>query len=405
MILIYKKLHESEERKMIKKQFKEKELSMLGFGMMRLPQNSDGSIAEENVAEMVDYALKNGVNYFDTAYPYHEGMSEIVAGKVLSKYPRDSFNLASKYPGHQISSSYNPAVIFEEQLKKCKVDYFDFYLLHNVCENSIETYLSDKWKIVDYFVEQRKLGRIKHLGFSSHALPETLKIFLDRYSSEMEFCQIQLNYLDWSLQNAKEKCEILASYGIPVWVMEPLHGGKLAVLPEGSQKKIEEAGSTPVSMAFRWLQGIEGVTMVLSGMSSLEQMKENIEIFDKPMLLSEKENELLYEIAEEEKKSVPCTACRYCCDGCPQEIDIPKIISAYNDFVYSKSFTSRMYVESLEEGKRPGDCVSCGQCAEICPQKIDIPSIMEKFANELSGLPTWKELSKQREEAAKKIKK
>ena len=160
-----------------------------------------------------------------------------------------------------------------------------------------------------------------------------------------------------------------------------------------------------MSMAFRWLQGIEGVTMVLSGMSSLEQMKENIEIFDKPMPLSEKENELLYEIAEEEKKSVPCTACRYCCDGCPQEIDIPKIISAYNDFVYSKSFTSRMYVESLEEGKRPGDCVSCGQCAEICPQKIDIPSIMEKFANELSGLPTWKELSKQREEAAKKIKK
>ncbi len=390
---------------MIKNTFKEKQLSMLGFGMMRLPVGSDGSIDEDETAKMVDYAIKNGVNYFDTAYPYHNGMSEIVAGKLLSKYPRESFNLASKYPGHQIASTYDPAAVFEEQLKKCQVEYFDFYLLHNVCENSMDTYLSDKWRIIDYFIKQRDEGRIKHLGFSSHALPETLEDFLKKYSSQLEFCQIQLNYLDWSLQDAKQKCEILAKYGIPVWVMEPLHGGKLANLPEGAKNKINEISpkATPVSLAFRWLQEIEGVTMVLSGMSSLEQMEDNILTFEKREPLSTDEKNLLYSIADELKKSVPCTGCRYCCDGCPQELDIPKIINAYNDFSFDKSFTPRMLIEAMEEGKRPSDCIACGQCTEICPQKIDVPSVMEKFAEELASMPTWKDVSKQREETAKAL--
>ena len=190
---------------MIIKSFKDKKLSLLGFGTMRLPMNEDGSIDEVQTREMVDYAIRHGVNYFDTAYPYHGGQSEIVIGKILKDYPREKFYLANKFPGHQIAESYDPKAIFEEQLEKCGVEYFDFYLLHNVYENSIETYMDPKWGILDYFKEQKRLGRIKHLGFSTHGSLETIKKFLDYCGDDMEFCQIQLNYLDWTLQNGKEK--------------------------------------------------------------------------------------------------------------------------------------------------------------------------------------------------------
>ena len=197
--------------------FQGKQLSRLGFGTMRLPTNADGSIDEARVAEMTAYALEHGVNYFDTAYPYHGGESERVIGRVLSKYPRNSYYLATKYPGHQIiSTGYDPAEIFEEQLKKCGVEYFDFYLLHNVYEKSMEVYLDPQWGIVDYFKEQKRLGRIKHLGFSCHAETKGLKEFLDVCGEDMEFCQIQLNWLDWTLQDAKGKYELLTKRGIPV---------------------------------------------------------------------------------------------------------------------------------------------------------------------------------------------
>ena len=199
---------------MIYSEFQGKQLSQLGFGAMRLPCLADGSIDEEQVAQMTRMAMEAGVNYFDTAYPYHGGQSERVMGRVLSKYPRESYYLATKYPGHQIlSSGYNPAEIFEEQLKKCGVDYFDFYLLHNVNEKSVEVYTDPKWGIVDYFKEQKRLGRIHHLGFSSHAQVEGLEKFLDAYGQDMEFCQIQLNYMDWTLQKAREKYELLTEIG------------------------------------------------------------------------------------------------------------------------------------------------------------------------------------------------
>lgn len=214
---------------MIDSEFQGKRLSLLGFGTMRLPTHADGSIDEAQVAEMAAYALEHGVNYFDTAYPYHGGESERVIGRVLSKYPRDSWYLATKYPGHQISSTgYDPAEIFEEQLQKCGVEYFDFYLLHNVYEKSMEVYLDPKWGIIDYFKEQKRLGRIKHLGFSCHAETKGLREFLDACGEDMEFCQIQLNYLDWTLQDAKGKYDLLTGRGIPVWVMEPVRGGRLA---------------------------------------------------------------------------------------------------------------------------------------------------------------------------------
>ena len=266
---------------MIYREFQDKKLSLLGFGAMRLPQNPDGSIDEHQVAEMTRYAIEHGVNYFDTAYPYHEGHSEQVMGKVLGEYPREQFYLATKFPGHQISDRYDPEEIFETQLKKCGVEYFDFYLLHNVYENSIQVYQDPKWGILDYLREQKRLGRIRHLGFSTHGSLEIIKEFLDYCGEDMEFCQIQLNYLDWSLQDAQAKYDLLTQRGIPVWVMEPVRGGKLAKLDEETEAKMRAfrpEESTP-AWGFRFLQQLPNVKMILSGMSNLAQMQDNIKNF------------------------------------------------------------------------------------------------------------------------------
>ena len=227
---------------MIYKAFQDLQLSQLGFGTMRLPLREDKSIDEELAAAMTDAAIRQGVNYFDTAWPYHSGKSETVIGKILQNYPRESFYLADKFPGHQIAPAYDVADIFERQLKKCGVEYFDFYLLHNVYENSIGVYEDARWNIIPYLLEQKKNGRIRHLGFSTHAGLPALEQFLQRHGEEMEFCQIQLNYLDWTLQDAKGKYELLTQRGIPVWVMEPVRGGKLAKLPAA-----EAESRTPAS--------------------------------------------------------------------------------------------------------------------------------------------------------------
>ncbi|MEE3362846.1 MAG: aldo/keto reductase, partial [Anaerovoracaceae bacterium] len=223
---------------MIYRDFKGEKLSLLGFGAMRLPTLEDGSIDQELTNDMFDYALDHGVNYFDTAFPYHNSMSEIAVGNALSRHPRDSYDLATKFPGHVVAKSFDPEGVFELQLKKCGVDYFDFYLMHNVYEFSIKNYLDERWGIMDYFIEQKKRGRIRHLGFSCHGDIPIIEEFLDRYGDELEFCQIQLNYLDWTLQNAKGKYETLEKRGYPVWVMEPVRGGRLADLPEQDKKKL-----------------------------------------------------------------------------------------------------------------------------------------------------------------------
>ena len=309
----------------------------------------------------------------------------------------DSYCLATKFPGHQISQSYDPKAVFEEQMEKCGVDYFDFYLLHNVYENSLATYEDPRWGILDYFIEQKKQGRIRHLGFSTHARLPFMKDFLDKYGEHMEFCQIQLNYLDWSLQEAEAKCALLAEYNIPVWVMEPLRGGKLANL-----KPELFGGASPVEQAFRWLMGLENVQMILSGMSSIAQIEDNLRIFEERRPLSEEETQRLYDIAEGMKNSLPCTSCRYCCDGCPVGLDIPQIIAAYNDHRFAANFNITRFIESLPEGKRPGDCIGCGACMQVCPQGIDIPKAMQDFAADLAKLPSWAQICKEREEAQRK---
>ena len=381
-------------------------LSRLGFGCMRLPQTADNTIDEAELQRMVDYAIAHGVNYFDTAWPYHGGLSEIAIGRALAKYPRETWFLANKYPGHQIAASYNPAEIFEAQLKKCGVEYFDFYLLHNVYENSYGVYTDPKWGILDYFREQKRLGRIRHLGFSSHARPDTLARFLDYAGDSMEFCQIQLNYLDWTLQEGKAKYDLLTARGIPVWVMEPLRGGKLAALDAADAAKLKalRPEESDAAWGFRWLQRLDNVRMVLSGMSSFDQMADNVATFSGGQPQSDAEAALLEAVAEGMKDALPCTRCRYCCDGCPMGLDIPMLIHAYNDLKFAKSMTVPMQLDALPENKRPSACVACGSCAAICPQGIDIPGALAELSETLAGMPSWAEMCRQREEAARKLK-
>lgn len=390
---------------MIYSDFKDLKLSRLGFGCMRLPQTPDKAIDAETLQAMVDYAMAHGVNYFDTAWPYHGGMSEIAVGEALKRYPRERYFLADKYPGHQIATSYNPAEIFERQLEKCGVDYFDFYLLHNVYENSIDVYMDPRWGILDYFKEQVRLGRIRHLGFSSHARPDTLERFLDYAGDSMTFCQIQLNYLDWTLQDAKAKYDLLTARGIPVWVMEPLRGGRLAALDDADTARLRalRPDESTAAWSFRWLMNLPNVKMVLSGMSDMAQMADNVRTFSQGAAQTEVEAGLLAEIAEGLKNALPCTRCRYCCDGCPMGLDIPMLIHAYNDVKFASSMTVPMQMDALPEDKRPSACVGCGACAAICPQSIDIPAAMAELSALLAGMPSWAEMCRQREAAAKKL--
>ena len=268
---------------MVTKQFQDLKLSALGLGAMRLPvfDGDEARIDEEAAAEMVKYAMEQGINYYDTAWGYHGGNSEIVMGKILSGYPRDCFYLATKFPGYDLSNMPKVEEIFERQIEKCQVEYFDFYLFHNVCEMNIDAYLDDeKYGIFTYLMKQKENGRIRHLGFSAHGSCEVMRRFLDKYGEHMEFCQIQLNYIDWSFQEAEKTVELLKEYCIPVWVMEPLRGGRLAKLSEKDEEKLKaiRPDEKIPAWAFRFFQSLPDEKMILSGMSKMEQLKDNIEI-------------------------------------------------------------------------------------------------------------------------------
>lgn len=378
---------------MVYNEFKDLKLSALGLGTMRLPVTSetdDTQIDIEQTERIVEYAIKNGINYFDTAWGYHSGESEKVIGNALSKYPRDSFYLATKFPGYDLSNMDKVEEIFEKQLKKCKVDYFDFYLFHNVYEKNIDPYLDEKYGILDYLLKQKENGRIKHLGFSAHGSLEIMKRFLEAYGKHMEFCQIQLNYLDYKFQDAKAKVELLNEYNIPIWVMEPLRGGRLAKLSEEQEKRLKKLrpDENIPAWAFRFLQSIPGVTMVLSGMSSMEQLEENIKTFEKSKPLDEEEKKVLFEIVDEmlNKKVLPCTACRYCTSHCPMGLNIPHLLSLYNEHIFTGGgFIAPMAISALPENKRPSACIGCRSCEKVCPQQIKISEAMRDFAKLLDG--------------------
>ncbi|MCI9026232.1 MAG: oxidoreductase [Dorea sp.] len=375
---------------MVYKQFQDLQLSALGMGAMRLPviDKNDEKIDEEATAKMVKYAIEEGINYFDTAWGYHGGHSELVMGKVLSEYPRESFYLASKFPGYDLANMPKVEEIFEKQLEKCRVSYFDFYLFHNVCEMNINEYLDEKYGIFEYLMKQKEDGRIRHLGFSAHGSVEVMRRFLEAYGKHMEFCQIQLNYVDWKFQEADAKVELLKEYGIPVWVMEPLRGGTLASLSEENTEKLKALRpeeKTP-AWAFRYLQTIPEVVVTLSGMSNYEQLEENIHTFENEKPLDPKEMETILGIADSMVNGVPCTSCHYCTSHCPQGIDIPSMLKLYNEHSFTGGgFIAPMALMAVPEDKQPSACVGCRSCEAVCPQQIKISEVLEDFSGMLKG--------------------
>lgn len=370
-----------EEIHMIYKPYKDGiQLSALGLGCMRLPTVEDvpnSPIDRARASEIIDYAISHGINYFDTAYLYHGGDSEKFLGEVLTNYARDSYYIADKYP---LMGGPDYRAIFEEQLTRLRTDYIDFYLLHGITDLKADEYLT--CGCIEYFMEQKAKGRIKYLGFSSHANPDALQKVVGHHNWDM--AQIQLNYFDWAYGTAKTQYEILTEAHIPVMVMEPIRGGRLlSALKADSVTMLENAqpGKSLASWALRWLMRLPGVQVVLSGMSTLDQIKENVATFNEYEPLTDEHAGLLMKAAEEYRNSIaiPCTGCRYCCDGCPQELNIPDMINIYNSFKINGPF-GLGGLDVLPAGKGPADCIGCGVCADNCPQGITIPDLMKELA-------------------------
>lgn len=372
---------------MIYKDFQGRKLSALGMGCMRLPvvEGNDAVVDQAAVEEMVACAMERGVNYYDTAWGYHTGNSELAIGKALAAYPREQFYLADKFPGYDLSNMSKVREIFEAQLEKCQVDHFDFYLFHNVCEMNIDAYLDPKYGILEYLLEQKKNGRIRHLGFSAHGAMPVLKRFLEAYGQHMEFCQLQLNYIDWIFQGGKEKVELLEQYHIPVWVMEPLRGGRLARLSEKEAAVLQVLSPRrPIpAWAFRFLQNIPNVVVILSGMSNLDQLKDNLSTFETEDPLTEQEWEKLLSLGKEmtNPQALACTACRYCTSHCPQGLDIPHLLALYNEHRFTGGgFIAPMALSAIAPDKQPSACIGCRSCEAVCPQQLKISEAMADFS-------------------------
>ncbi len=353
-------------------------ISRLGMGTMRLPRigdKDDTPIDYERAAAVVDCALENGINYFDTAWPYHEGTSEEFVGRALvARHPRESFNIATKF---NVRANPDYRYVFETQLERLQTDCIDFYLVHAVMDHSIDTYL--ECGCIDYLNEQREKGRIKHLGFSTHAAPENLKRFLA--ANDWEFVQMQLNYYDWKFSTSREEYGIIADAGLPIVVMEPVRGGRLASLTPRADAMLKEAHPdwSIASWAMRWVRSLPQVQTVLSGMNSTLQVIDNAESFSCAETLSDGDKALLDAACDafHDELLVPCTSCRYCTESCPAAIDIPAVLALYNKV----KLGSRMSLKSIAEleGGHPEDCIGCGMCVSQCPQGIDTPAIMAEL--------------------------
>jgi len=377
---------------MEKRDFGNGNVSLLGFGLMRLPcTTSHADIDRKTAGEMIDTAIAGGINYFDTAYMYHEGQSENFAGEALSRYERQSFYLADKMPIMQIQSAADVERIFNEQLKKCRTPYFDFYLLHGIQGHLVK--ITQDCRVYEQLLKKKEAGLIRHLGFSFHDRPELLRKIIGEH--KYDFVQIQLNYLDWELQNSSGQYKILADANIPVHVMEPVRGGALAALCDESVRIFKEADSnaSPASWALRFAASLPGVQVVLSGMSTLEQVKDNIKTFSPFMPLGDAERIVIDAALDAYRKTapVPCTACRYCMD-CPSGVEIPKNLAIYNNYARklaeknpSAEFLFKLEYGLLKPEERAASCEACGQCAELCPQHIDIPRWMKEITEKQSG--------------------
>lgn len=359
---------------MEKKTYKNIELSRLGMGNMRLPvvDGTDSKIDYEKGSAIIDYAYEHGVNYYDTAYVYHGGKSEEFVGKALKKYARESFSVATKF-NYMANPDYK--AVFEEQLARLDMEYIDFYLIHAVMNNNYEDYLN--CGCIDYFLEQQKAGRIKYLGFSSHADPEVLDKFASHH--QWDFAQIQLNYFDWNYGTAKEEYEILSKHNLPIVVMEPVRGGRLAALTPDAEAMLKEAHPdwSIASWALRFVGSLPQVQTILSGMGNMEQITDNVNTFSDGYVFTEADRELLFKACDMFKTQlqVPCTSCRYCTPNCPVEINIPEVLKVYNSYKVNGDGALRE-LENIDSVGKPQDCVGCGACQGHCPQTIQIPDIM-----------------------------
>ena len=365
-------------------------MPQLGFGLMRLPEQ-DGKIDLEHVCRMVDAYMKAGLNYFDTAYVYHGGNSEKAIREALAKrYPRDSFMVATKLPAWCMKTVEDRDRIFNEQLERCGLDYFDFYLLHSVEDGGNgDTYdRLDCWK---WALQKRAEGKIRHFGFSFHGSPEYLEKTLDAHP-EVEFVQIQLNYADWEnpIVRSGKLYEILHARNIPMIIMEPVKGGTLAKLPpelEAKYKAVRPEKSI-ASWALRFVGSLPGVMTILSGMSDENQMLDNINTFTHFVPLTDEEKALVHEVRTImlNVPQIGCTACRYCTDGCPMSISIPDVFRAINTMdLYKEEFRPRSFYGSvLRQGHgRAADCIACGQCESVCPQHLPIIELLKSAAARL----------------------
>jgi len=364
-------------------------LPLLGYGMMRLPrikaQRPEIDLAETE--RLFRAALEAGVNYFDTAYFYHNGLSEKCVAEVLGKFPRDSYYLADKMPVRALRKAEDVERIWNEQLKKCNVEYFDFYLLHNLNRERWEDV--KRFKVYEFLKERQKEGRIRKLGFSFHDEPEVLKTIASAHP--WDFAQIQLNYLDWTLYRSKEQYEILTERGIPVVIMEPLRGGALAALNDEATRILKAAApdSSVASWAFRYAASLPNVICVLSGMTRMEHLQDNIRTFTDFKPLDDKERATIEAALAAYRKTgaIPCTACRYC-TPCPVGVDIPRIFGLYNHYKVTGNYMQfRMIYDKLTEDERASACIGCGSCLKKCPQKIDIPAELKKIDAELKRPP------------------
>lgn len=375
---------------MLYKDFQGLKLSALGFGCMRFPTLNDdnGCIDEEATRAMVRHAMANGINYYDTAWIYHKGNSERVISSILREYPRESYYLATKLSGFRDEVCRDVSKYFEQQLATCGTDYFDFYLLHSIDETNIDRYLNEEYGVMSYLKAQKAAGRIRHLGFSCHCSLHTMERVLDACGDAMEFCQIELNWYDWEYQRAKDKVALLKARNIPIWVMEPLRGGKLSALSaqDAEALKTLRPNESIPAWGFRFLQGLK-VGVVLSGMSSMEQLEDNLHTFETDRPLNSAEEHTLLAIADQMIASgkVPCSACRYCVEHCPMSLDIPALLKQYNEHILTKD--SPLPEDALTDLQTPKNCIGCASCAQHCPQGIKIHEVMADFAAKLEETP------------------
>ncbi|MBQ8016974.1 MAG: aldo/keto reductase [Methanobrevibacter sp.] len=368
-------------------------MTELGMGMMRLPlidENDQTSIDIEQVNEMVDTYMDAGFNYFDTAYIYHEGVGEQAFKKaVVERYPRESYKIATKLPLFIITEESQLEPIFAEQLNNCGVDYFDYYMLHNV-----SGFTETAWKNVDLFSfieKKQKEGKIKHIGLSTHGNAEFLEELLVEHP-KIEFVLLQINYLDWDDEGIESrKClEVARKYNKEVMVMEPYKGGFLADVPDEAEKIMKEChpDKSVVSWAMRFVATMEDVNVVLTGASTLEQLESNIYEFKNAEPLNDEEFKILKEVSEiiNSNITVDCTKCRYCVDSCPEEIDIAKIFDLYNKHKilgsddWSQPGNAYLNYSKLDGVGIASDCIECESCIEECPQQINIPEVLKDVA-------------------------